>query len=92
MWAIIKKELKAYFTTPIGYIFIGVFLIAFSVSFYFTVIGYGNVNFEYIYYSLPTILVLASITNNEVFFRGKKNWNRTIANNITFKSYKNSFR
>ena len=61
MWAIIKKELKAYFTTPIGYIFIGVFLIAFSVSFYFTVIGYGNVNFEYIYYSLPTILVLAFI-------------------------------
>lgn len=61
MWAVIKKELKSYFTTPIGYIFIGVFLIAFSVSFYFTVIGYGNVNFEYIYYSLPTILVLAFI-------------------------------
>ena len=61
MWAIIKKELKSYFTTPIGYIFIGVFLIAFSVSFYFPVIGYGNVNFEYIYYSLTTILVLAFI-------------------------------
>lgn len=61
MWAVIKKELKTYFTTPIGYIFIGVFLIAFSVSFYFTVIGYGNVNFEYIYYSLPTIFVLAFI-------------------------------
>lgn len=61
MWAVIKKELKSYFTTPIGYIFIGVFLIAFSVSFYFTVLGYGNVNFEYIYYSLPTILVLAFI-------------------------------
>lgn len=61
MWAIIKKEIKSYFTTPIGYIFIGIFLVAFSVSFYFTVIGYGNVNFEYIYYSLPTILVLAFI-------------------------------
>lgn len=61
MWAVIKKELKSYFTTPIGYVFIGVFLIAFSVSFYFTVIGYGNVNFEYIYLSLPTILVLAFI-------------------------------
>ncbi len=59
MWAIIKKEFKSYFTTPIGYIFIGVFLIAFSVSFYFTVLGYGSVNFEYIYYSMPTILVLA---------------------------------
>ncbi len=61
MWAVIKKEFKSYFTTPIGYIFIGVFLIAFSVSFYFTVLGSGNVNFEYIYYSLPTILVLAFI-------------------------------
>lgn len=61
MWAVIKKEFKSYFYTPIGYIFIGVFLIAFSVSFYFSVIGYGNVNFEYIYYTLPTILVLAFI-------------------------------
>ena len=59
MWAVIKKELKSYFTTPIGYIFIGVFLIAFSVSFYFTVLGYGSVNFERIFCSLPTILVLA---------------------------------
>ena len=61
MWAVIKKEFKSYFYTPIGYIFIGVFLIAFSISFYFSVIGYGNVNFEYIYYTLPTILVLAFI-------------------------------
>jgi ABC-2 type transport system permease protein len=61
MWAIIKKEFKSYFYTPIGYVFIGVFLIAFSISFYFSVVGYGNVNFEYIYYSLPTILVLAFI-------------------------------
>lgn len=61
MWAVIKKEFKLYFYTPIGYIFIGVFLIAFSISFYFSVIGYGNVNFEYIYYTLPTILVLAFI-------------------------------
>ncbi len=61
MWAVIKKELKSYFTTTIGYIFIGIFLMAFSISFYFTVIRYGNVNFEYIFYSLPTILVLAFI-------------------------------
>ena len=59
MWAVIKKEFKSYFYTPIGYIFIGVFLIAFSISFYFSVLGY--VNFEYIYYTLPTILVLAFI-------------------------------
>lgn len=61
MWAVIKKEFKSYFCTPIGYIFIGVFLLAFSISFYLTVIGYGNINFEYIYYTMPTILVLAFI-------------------------------
>ncbi len=61
MWAVIKKEFKSYFYSPIGYIFIGVFLIAFSVSFYFTVLENANINFEYIYYSLPTILVLAFI-------------------------------
>ncbi len=61
MWAIIKKEFKSYFYTPIGYVFIGVFLLAFSISFYLTVLSSGNVNFEYIYYTLPTILVLAFI-------------------------------
>lgn len=61
MWAVIKKEFKSYFYTPIGYIFIGVFLIAFSISFYFSILANGNVNFEYMYYTLPTILVLAFI-------------------------------
>lgn len=61
MWAVIKKEFKSYFCTPIGYIFIGVFLIAFSISFYFSVLTSGNIKFEYIYYTLPTILVLAFI-------------------------------
>lgn len=61
MLAVIKKEFKTYFCTPIGYVFIGVFLLAFSISFYLTVIGYGNINFEYIYCTLPTILVLAFI-------------------------------
>ena len=61
MWAVMKKEFKSYFYTPIGYIFIGVFLIAFSISFYFSVITPGTVSFEGIYYTLPTILVLAFI-------------------------------
>ena len=59
MWAIIKKEFKTYFCSPVGYVFIGIFLIAFSISFYLTVLTYGNVNFEYIFYSTPTIFVLA---------------------------------
>lgn len=61
MWAVIKKEFKSYFYSPVGYVFIGMFLIAYSFSFYVSVIAGGNVNFEYIYYSLPTIIVLAII-------------------------------
>ena len=60
MWAVIKKELKSYFTTPIGYIFIGIFLLAFSVSFYFTVLGYGNVK------TLFKRLNMAGITKNMI--------------------------
>ena len=38
MGAVIKKELKNYFFSPIGYIVIGIFLIAFSAFFYMTTI------------------------------------------------------
>ena len=56
MWAVIKKELKSYFFSPIGYIFIGLFLLMFSIFFYTDVLMYQRVNFEYIYYSGSTIL------------------------------------
>ena len=61
MWAIIKKEFKSYFYSPIAYVFIGIFLIAFSGSFYLSVWSYRSINFEYIFYTLPTILALALI-------------------------------
>ena len=65
MWAVIKKEFKNYFFTPIGYIFIGVFLLAFSMSFYVGLIGSAagtvTLNFENIYLILPSIIVLAII-------------------------------
>ena len=67
MWAVIKKEFKSYFYTPIGYIFIGVFLIAFSISFYFSVIGYGNVNFEYIYYIVRYFFFITKCCYNYIF-------------------------
>lgn len=56
MWAVIKKELKSYFYSPIGYVFIGLFLIMFSIFFYIDVFQYSSVNFEYIFYSGATIL------------------------------------
>ena len=56
MLAVIKKEFKSYFLSPIGYVFIGLFLIMFSIFFYTDVINYGSTNFEYIFYSGATIL------------------------------------
>ncbi len=56
MWAIMKKEFKSYFFSPVGYVFIGLFLIMFSIFFYLDVFTYQSTNFEYIFYSGATIL------------------------------------
>lgn len=56
MFSVVKKELKTYFCSPVGYVFIGLFLIMFSIFFYVDVFQYGSTNFEYIFYSGATIL------------------------------------
>ena len=56
MLAVIKKELKTYFYSPVGYVFIGLFLLMFSIFFYVDVFKYQSTNFEYIFYSGATIL------------------------------------
>ena len=56
MLAVIKKEFKTYFYSPIGYVFIGLFLIMFSIFFYIDVFNYSSIKFEYIFYSGATIL------------------------------------
>ena len=60
MLAIIKKELKNYFLTPIGYIFIGLFLEISSVIFYIYVYRNGEVDFTYVFYNSATILTFIS--------------------------------
>lgn len=57
MWAIIKKEVKTYFLSPIGYVFIGLFLAMCSVFFYLDVAYYGSLQFENMFYSASTILI-----------------------------------
>ena len=56
MWAIIKKEFKSYFFSPVGYVFIGLFLIMFSIFFYSDVFKSQRTIFEYIFNSGATIL------------------------------------
>ncbi len=50
MLAVIKKELKNYFLSPIGYIVIGIFLIAFSAFFYLTTVESASIDLTYLFY------------------------------------------
>lgn len=50
MFAIFKKEFKNYFLSPIGYIVIGIFLIAFSSFFYLTAVKQSTVDLTALFY------------------------------------------
>lgn len=50
MGAVIKKELKNYFLSPIGYVVIGIFLLAFSSFFYLTTIDQASIDLTYLFY------------------------------------------
>lgn len=61
MWAIIKKEVRTYFLSPIGYVFVGLFLLMASLFFYSEVLVTGSTMFSnifYSFYSLSTILIM----------------------------------
>lgn len=60
MLAVIKKELKSYLLSPIGYIFIGLFLLIFSIFFYITIFTAQSVNFEYLFFNGATILTFVT--------------------------------
>lgn len=74
MWTIIKKEVKSYFLSPIAYIFIGLFLFINSIFFYLDVYVSGFVNFEYMFYSLSTVLTFViPILTMRMFAEERKN-------------------
>ena len=50
MGAVIKKELKNYFLSPIGYVVIGIFLLAFSSFFFLTTVNQSSVDLTYLFY------------------------------------------
>lgn len=56
MFAVLKKELKSYLLTPIGYIFIGLFLLMFGILFFGAVYSYRDSHFEYAFYDAATII------------------------------------
>ena len=74
MWPIIKKEFKSYLLSPLGYVFVGLFLIMFSIFFYVTIFQYRSVNFENLFYNGATILTfITPILTMRMFSEERKN-------------------
>lgn len=60
MFAIIKKELKSYLLSPVGYVFIGLFLLIFSIFFYISIFQYRTINFENLFFNGATVLTFVT--------------------------------
>lgn len=74
MIAIIKKEVKQYFLSPIGYIFIGLFLAMCSLFFFLDVYQAGSVSLGNMFYSAATIITfIIPILTMRMFAEEKKN-------------------
>lgn len=74
MRAILKKELKSYFLSPIGYVVMGIFLLCFSLFFYITVFSEGIVDLGVLYYNtaLFGLIVIVPILTMRMFAEERK--------------------
>ena len=57
MKAILKRELRAYFQTPIGYIFIGMFLVLSGIFFILYTVQSGYPTLDSVLYNLLTVFI-----------------------------------
>ena len=75
MGAVIKKELKNYFLSPIGYIVIGIFLAAFSAFFYMTTVDRASVDLTYLFYytALYGLMIITPLLTMWTFAGERKN-------------------
>ena len=75
MWAILKKELKTYFLSPIGYIAIGIFMVMYSIFFYLTTISYGSLFMGDLYYATARygLLLIVPLLTMRMFSEERKN-------------------
>lgn len=74
MWAVMKKELKTYFLSPIGYVVIGIFLLCFSVFFFLTIISSATVDLGALYYytALYGLIIIIPILTMRLFSEERK--------------------
>ena len=74
MFAIIKKELKSYLLSPVGYVFIGLFLLIFSIFFYVSIFQYRTINFENLFFNGATVLTFVTpVLTMRMFAEERKN-------------------
>ena len=74
MWAIVKKEFKSYFLSPIGYIYIGVFLLTCSIFFYLDIFVNLSTDFPHMFGSAVTILTfIVPLITMRMFSEERKN-------------------
>lgn len=79
MWAIIKKEVKTYFLSPIGYVFIGAFLLMSSFFFYIYTYKYGSVEYSSLFYYTSELLTFTiALLTMGAFAGERKNGTETL--------------
>ena len=74
MLAVLKKEFKNYFLSPIGYVVMGIFLLVFSVFFYLTAISTGSIDLGGLYYytALYGLMIIVPILTMRMFAEERK--------------------
>lgn len=74
MWAVLKKEFKSYFLSPVGYVVIGIFLLVCSIFFYLTTVQYHSVDLGglYFYAALYGLIIIVPILTMRMFAEERK--------------------
>lgn len=77
MWAVIKKEFKSYFLSPIGYVVVGILLLVSSIFFYLTSISPQMSSVDlgalYFYDALYGLIIVVPILTMRMFSEERKN-------------------
>ncbi len=74
MWAVIKKEFKSYFLSPIGYVVVGILLFVSSIFFYLTSVKTASVDLGSLYYyvALYGLIIAVPILTMRMFSEERK--------------------
>ncbi len=72
MLAIIKKEIKSYFLSPVGYVFIGLFMLISSILFYVYIWLQGTLEYSYLFYYTSELLTFTTALLTMGMFAGER--------------------